>query len=360
MKLKMRVFTLGLILALALGFAPGSAVAQKWLPPSDIVLDPPTLVFNGLGDRQSVTVEVEEVYSFFAADFTLGFDNSIIKVASVTSGSAWDHADSSGAPQVQVGSGVLTYINTRFGSALELQETVELATVTFESVSAAGASGTFTFTANIAEKSGTIHAMTPTMTYTYEVIPASGVRGQALWPKPVTDHSLIPVQMTDKLGNTIALGLTDVNGFYPTPFTSPVALPPFPIMPANGQLRINPAFLSVSPPLPNGRIPALETRLTDCPYAPNLAAPTVRLVGGDVAPLAAAIMGDNKIDISDLVLCASRFGSSGIDTNGDGWVDGDVNRDDMVNILDIVIVANNFGQTGPICVECPAVCDPCQ
>lgn len=358
MKLRMRVFTLVLVLAMALGLAPGSSAAQKWPPPSDIVLDPPTLVFNGLGDRQSVTVEVEEVFSFFAADFTLGFDNTIIKVVKVTSGPAWDHADSSGAPQVQIGSGVMTYINTRFGSALELEERLELATVTFESVSAVNASGTFSLTANIAEKTGLIHPITPTLTYTYDVIPASGVRGQALWPKPVTDHSLIPVQMTDKAGNTIALGMTDANGYYPDPFGSPL-LPPFPIMPEGGQLRINPAFLSVSPPLPNGRIPALETRLVDCSYAVNLAAESVRLVGGDVAPLQAAIMGDNKIDISDLVLTASRFGSSGIDTNGDGWVDGDVNRDDTVNILDIVIIANNFGQTGPICLPCPEVCNIC-
>lgn len=351
MKLKMRMFTLALVLALALGLAPGSAASQKWPPPSDIVLDPPTIIFNGLGDRQSVTVEIEQVYSFFAADFTLSFDNSIIKVVKVTSGSAWDHADSSGAPQVQLGSGVLTYINTRFGSALELQERLDLATITFESVSAVAASGTFILSANIAEKSGVIHAITPLFTYTYEVIPASGVRGQALWTKPVTDHSNIPVQVTDKLGNVIGLNVTDVNGFYPDPLFSPLA--PFPIVPEGGQLRINPAVGALSPPLPTGRIPALETRLTDCPYVPNLAAHNVRLVGGDVAPLMPGTMGDNKIDISDLVLVASRFGTTGTDTNGDGWVDGDVNRDGTVNILDIVIVANNFGKTGPICEPCP-------
>lgn len=352
MKLRMRAFTLlALVLVLALCLTPGSAAAQKWPPPSDIVLDPPTIIFNGFGDRQSVTVEVEQVYSFFAADFTLGFNNSIIKVVKVTSGPAWDHADSSGAPQVQLSSGVLTYINTRFGSALELQERLELATVTFESVSAVAASGTFSLTANVAEKSGVIHAITPLYTYAYEVIPASGVRGQALWPKPVTDQRYIPVQVTDKLGNVIGLNLTDANGFYPDPLFSPLA--PFPIVPEGGQLRINPAAGAISPPLPRGRIPALETRLTECPYAPNLTAHTVRLVGGDVAPLQPALMGDNKIDISDLVLCASRFGTTGTDTNADGWVDGDVNRDGTVNILDIVIIANNFGKKGPICEACP-------
>jgi hypothetical protein len=360
MKLRTHAITLALILGLILSLAPGSAAAQKWPPPSGIVLDPPTLIFNGLGDRQNVTVTVEQVYSFFGADFTLGFDSSIIKVAKVTSGPVWDHADSSGAPQVQIGLNKLTYINTRFGSALELQESLDLATITFQSVSAVGASGTFSLTANIAEKSGVIHPLTTTLTYAYTVIPAAGVRGQALWPKPVTDHSNIPVLMTDALGNGIGLNVTDVNGFYPDPFFSPLA--PFPIMPKDGQLRINPVKpqgLAISPPLPTGRIPALETQLTDCPYAPNLAAPVVRLVGGDVAPLEASSMGDNKIDISDLVLSASRFGTVGTDANSDGWVDGDVNRDDTVNILDIVIIANNFGQKGPICLPCPAACDLC-
>jgi hypothetical protein len=353
MKLRMRAITLALIVGLTLSLAPTGVAAQKWPAPSDLIMDPPTIIFNGLGDRQSITVEVEEVYSFFGADFTLGFDNSIIKVVSVTSApEAWDHADSSGAPQVQVSSGVLTYINTRFGSALSLVESLPLATVTFESVSAVGASGTFSLTANIAEQSGLVHPVTPTLSYTYQVIPASGVRGQALWPKPVTDHSQIPVQMTDGIGNVIGLNTTDANGYYPNPLSSPL-LAPFPIMPANGQLRINPLTGSISPPLPNGRIPALETRLTGCPYSANLAAHSVRLVGGDVAPLAPAMMGDNRIDISDLVLAASRFGTTGVDTNADGWVDGDVNRDNIVNIIDVVIIANNFGEKGPICEPCP-------
>ncbi len=359
MKLKMRMFTLALILATVLGLAPGSAAAQKWPAPSAAVLDPPTIIFSGLGNRQSVTIEVEQVFSFFAADFTLGFDPTIVRVSKVTSGPAWDHADSSGAPQVQLSpSGVLTYINTRFGSALELQESLALATVTFESVTTVGASSPFSLTVNVAEKSGIIHSVPVTGTFTYEVVPASGVRGQALWPKPVTDHSLIPVQVTDKVGNVIGLNVTDVNGFYPDPTFSPLA--PFPIVPQGGQLRINPIAGAHSPPLPKGRIPALETRFTDCPYNPNLAAQSVRLVGGDVAPIHPQIMGDNKIDISDLVLTASRFGTIGTDTNADGWVDGDANRDDTVNILDIVIIANNFGQKGPICLPCPAACVLCQ
>ena len=43
----------------------------------------------------------------------------------------------------------------------------------------------------------------------------------------------------------------------------------------------------------------------------------------------------------------------GIDSNGDGWVDGDTNRDGVVNITDIVNIANQFGKTGPISLGCP-------
>ena len=361
MKVRMRVLTLVLVLVLAFGLASGSAAAQKWPAPTDALLDPPTVYFNGFGDRQSVTVVVQQVYSMFAADFTLTFDSSVIRVVDVTSGPAWDHADSSGAPQVQLSSvgnvGTLTYINTRFGSALEMQESVTLATVTFESVMSVAGPYTFGLTVHVAEKSGLVHTVTPTGIFSYEVIAAAGVRGQALWPSPVTDHSNIPVQVTDSLGNVIGLNQTDTNGFYPDlGFT---ALAPFPIVPEGGQVRINPLVDSISPPLPYGRIPALEVRLTDCQANPNLSATTVRLVGGDVAPIHPGIMGDNSIDILDLVLTASRFGTSGTDTNGDGWVDGDVNRDATVDILDIVIIANNFGEEGPICLPCPPPCVIC-
>jgi hypothetical protein len=351
------MFTLVVVLALALGLAPGAAAAQKWPSPTDALLDPPTLVFNSLGDRQSVTVEVEQVYSFFAADFTLNFDSSVIRVVNVTSGPVWDHSDTSGAPQVQLSAGELTYINTRFGSALEMQERLELGTVTFEAITSVAASQAFSLTVNVAEQSGIVHAVPVSGSFTYEVVPASGVRGQALWPKPVTDHSNIPVQITDKIGNVIGLNQTDMYGFYPDPLFSPLA--PFPIVPEGGQVRINPLVDSISPPLPYGRIPALETRFTDCEYNPNLSAQSVRLVGGDVAPIHPGIMGDNSIDILDLVLSASRFGTTGTDTNGDGWVDGDVNRDATVDILDIVIIANNFGEEGPICLPCPAPCTIC-
>jgi hypothetical protein len=123
-------------------------------------------------------------------------------------------------------------------------------------------------------------------------------------------------------------------------------------MPNKGQIRINPVTSGIMP-WGTGRIPALETRLTDCPVALNYPAHTVRLVGGDVAPIHPGVAGDNKIDISDLVLAASRFNMAAVDTNADGWTDGDVNRDNLVNITDIVIIANNYGMKGPICEDCP-------
>ncbi|MBN1640433.1 MAG: hypothetical protein JXA09_04285 [Anaerolineae bacterium] len=358
MKARTRAFTFALVLVLALALAPGSAAAQKWPAPTAAVIDPPNVVFNGFADRKSITIEVEQVYSLFAADFTLTFDSSVIRVIDWTSGSAWDHADTSGAPQVQLSADTLTYINTRFGSSLDMQERVELATITFESVVSEAFIQPFGLTVNVAEKSGIIHAVPVPVVATYEVIRASGVRGQALWPRPVTDHSYIPVQVTDKAGNEIGLNMTDVNGFYPDPGFPGYA--PFPIMPEGGQLRINPMVGAHDGGLPFGRIPALETRLTDCEYNANLSASAVRLVGGDVAPIHPHITGDNKIDILDLVLSASRFGAAPTDANFDGWFDGDANRDGAVDILDIVIIANNFGMEGPICEPCPPACDLCQ
>jgi subtilisin family serine protease len=60
---------------------------------------------------------------------------------------------------------------------------------------------------------------------------------------------------------------------------------------------------------------------------------TVSLLGGDVT-------GDNLIDIFDLALIGSRYGTS--DTMGD------INADGQVNIIDLVLTASNYGQKGPI------------
>ena len=72
-----------------------------------------------------------------------------------------------------------------------------------------------------------------------------------------------------------------------------------------------------------------------------------------VAPLHPGVTGDNVINISDLVLAASRFNQPVQDINADNWVDGDVNNDGVVDITDIVIIATNFGLKGPICEDCP-------
>jgi hypothetical protein len=67
--------------------------------------------------------------------------------------------------------------------------------------------------------------------------------------------------------------------------------------------------------------------------APQGATGTVTLPGGDVT-------GDDIINIFDLALVASRFGSNdpAADVNGDG----------VVNIFDLTLVASNFGRVGPV------------
>ena len=351
MKLKIRLMTLVVALVLVLSLMPGSGVAaQKWPPPLEAVIVPDPVEFYGLGSRQTIEVQVKEVYSFFAADFTLTFDPTLIKVVSVKSGPDWGHADQSGAPQVQVGAGTITYMNTRFSNPLLMLDSITLASVTFESVSAGavgGIAGNFTLTTNVADGTGAFNPVPPAGPLGYTVFTASGIAGQALWPLPVVpgNHAWIPVQMTDAAGNVIALDTTDPNGFYPS-------LGLFPAMPANGQIRANPMTSGIYW-WGAGRIPALETRLTGCPAGMNTTAHTVRLVGGDVAPIHPGVTGDNKIDILDLVLSASRFNMPGVDTNADLWTDGDVNNDGLVDITDIVIIANNYGKKGPICEACP-------
>jgi hypothetical protein len=349
------------VTAVALALLPmDNAAAQKWAPPLEALIVPQTVNFYGLHSQVTVEVVVREVPSFMAADFTLTWSNAPdLTVVAYESGPDWGHADMSGAPQVTWGPVLpagwsVTYANTRFSDPLMMVDRLVLARITFESQSPGVTSGQFTLTVNVSDASGTVtQPLNVPATFTYNIWPAAAVAAQALWPLPdpplpaVRDHSRIPVQMTDSAGNGIGGPVpTTFVGSYPWPIA-------FPVMPANGQIRINPIQSGFSWGF--GRIPALETRLTNCPAGMTATPHTVRLVGGDVAPLHPQIQGDNKIDILDLTLAASKFDNlnPGTDGNLDGWVDGDVNNDTFVNILDIVVIANNYGKKGPICEACP-------
>ena len=338
MKSRIRLIALALALMVALSLVPMSSVAaQKWPPPLNVVVGPALLQFNGLGDTQTVSVRVLRVFNFYAADFTLYFNPAVMTVVSVESGPAFDHPDMPGLPTVHIGMGTVTFANTRFGDPVPYADSLTLARVTFQStvpvapvIAWGGASA-----ANVADRTGMSWAYP--LGGNYQVLPAAGVQGQAFWPG-AGNHSLIPVQITNSAGLPIAQRMTLPNGNYPDA--------PWPPMPASGQIRINPMVL--------GRVPALETRLVDCPATPNLTPRRVRLGRGDVAPAhPSGMTGNNAVDIGDLVLCSSRFMLPGIDSNGDGWVDGDTNRDGVVNITDIVNIANQFGKTGPISLGCP-------
>jgi hypothetical protein len=354
-----RLVTLVFAFALALSLVPGrSVVAQKWPPPAEGLIVPQTVHFYGLGSQVTVEVVVREVPSFMAADFTLTWSNAPdLKVVGWESGPDWGHADMSGAPLISWGttgttapSGYVTYANTRFDGPLVMVDRLVLARITFESQSPGIVNGTFGLVINVSDAAGTVTQPAAYATpLNYNIWPASAVAAQALWPlpDPPQGHAGIPVQVTDSAGNGIGGPVqTTATGAYPWPSA-------FPVMPANGQIRINP--LQSGFWWGTGRIPALETRLTGCPAGMTATPHMVRLVGGDVAPLHPQIQGDNKIDILDLTLVASQFNPTGTanDGNLDGWGDGDVNNDGVVNIADVVVVASNFGMKGPICEDCP-------
>jgi hypothetical protein len=59
----------------------------------------------------------------------------------------------------------------------------------------------------------------------------------------------------------------------------------------------------------------------------------ITLPGGDVT-------GDNRIDIADVALLASRYGTAD--------VLADFNADGRVDIVDLVIIAGNYARQGPV------------
>ena len=63
---------------------------------------------------------------------------------------------------------------------------------------------------------------------------------------------------------------------------------------------------------------------------------------GSVTLLGGEVTGDEQIDIFDLALIGSRYGS------GDSW--GDINGDGLVDIFDLTLSASNYGQRGPIVI----------
>ena len=347
MKARIRLIALALVLALSL-MPGGSVFAQKHPPPTVDLVPNPTL-FNGLDDTQVVDVQLTGVFNFFAADFRLAFPATQLQVVRVESGPAFDGM----APIVRVdGSGTVgtvEFANTRLGNPILWSDRLTLARITFRAVVPGPATGVFTFPAplpRVIAPDGTITTAALAGPYNFSVQPAlaAGVRGQALWgslPQPPAGvHAGTPVHITTAGGGMVLVTATGNRGYYP-----PLGIGSIPSVPAGGQIHIN--------PLTSGRIPALETALKDCPNTANLTPHTVILVMGDVAPLLPNRTGNNTIDIQDLVVSATRFGQPALDTNGDGWWDGDVDRNAIVNILDIVVIANNFGKSGPIVESCP-------
>jgi hypothetical protein len=63
---------------------------------------------------------------------------------------------------------------------------------------------------------------------------------------------------------------------------------------------------------------------------------------GSMTMLAGEVTGDDQIDIFDLAVIGSRYGSND--------ARGDLNHDGVVDIFDLTISASNYGQQGPISI----------
>jgi hypothetical protein len=98
------------------------------------------------------------------------------------------------------------------------------------------------------------------------------------------------------------------------------------------------------------------TIAVDSPFVLNLTAPSyldVRVEGiipagtgtlmlERITLLAGELTGDDRIDIFDLALAGTNYGS--------GDLLADINRDGIVNILDLALVGSNYGAQGPIII----------
>ncbi|WP_428386178.1 PEP-CTERM sorting domain-containing protein [Mucisphaera sp.] len=70
----------------------------------------------------------------------------------------------------------------------------------------------------------------------------------------------------------------------------------------------------------------------------------IRLVGGVVTEFPGDANGDLVVDLIDLSILATNFGTTGTAT----FADGDFNGDTAVDLIDLSILATNFGATAPV------------
>ncbi len=286
------------------------------------VLVTPNTQTIDVGGTAVVEVWVNSVSDFYAVEFELAFDPSVVQGIEMTPGAAFvpypnEHEILENIIVDDKASFAATLL--RVAKAPPLSGDLHLATITFEGLTA-GTSPLTWAEIKLANSYGE--------TISYESVDGSliveeqGGGNSTLTGRAFlegrSEHGNIAIEMSN--GNSYTT-TTTADGWYTFTEVAP-----------------NVYDVSFSHPM------YLTTVLEDCVVNAEEAAwlPDVTLLGGDLND-------DEVIDISDLVIGAANFNTNDpmSDINGDGLVD----------IYDVVLIGKNFGLTGPIiqvCVVTPA------
>jgi hypothetical protein len=258
-----------------------------------------------------VEVWVQDVMSFYAVDFTLHYDPSIVQGLSIVEGTAFtDYPSQCVVTESSIGAGVAHFAGNMVCIAPDGD--LHLATITFADVSCGSSPLTWQDTQLSDNAYDPIpHTAQEGSVSTY-ACPAE-VEGHALL-EGRGDHSGIEISLVDGTSEEV---LTGADGAYTF---SDVSEGVYDLV-ISHTLYLAAEFVGCS-------IPGGETTTM----------PDVTLLGGDLD-------GNGVIDISDLVIGGSHFGSDS--------AEADITADGHVDIFDIVLIGKNFGLTGPIEQECP-------
>jgi Cohesin domain len=305
-----------LVLAVCLAYAAGAAASPARAAGAVSLTADKTSV--QAGEQFTVSVSIDDTPGLFGAQFSLAYDNTLVKVVDVQPGSVWP-ADRS-----------FVAVN-RFSDGGTAAEHVEFAATLIDSslTVPAGVLQTIVFEAlSPAEASTAVFSDGPTLPLLLATID-----GMPIEVAPPADLAVTvnPPPPAEILGQ-VALQVSGAD----RPVTVEVAGP---TVDYSSQLASGSQFSFTVPTAAAG-----YTLTVSAPCHATARVTGVSAPAGDLNLTLAAgdVNGDGAINIQDVAAVAFLYGSTGV--SGCANVNGDAEDGGTIDLLDLSLVAGNYGQ----------------